>query len=107
MWEVKGVQLVSNQQLEGVNSIGIFIEPANTMSKFSTIYISQKARTIWSIITIRCIARKGIATVDGVPHSVITICKYLVCIISVCGLQFVFQWTENMRLDVCVRAMGV
>ena len=71
VWEVDMSQIRNQRQFEETKAIGIFIEPDNIASNFSTIYISHKTRMMKSSIMIRCIEAKGIFTTEGIPYKVI------------------------------------
>lgn len=75
VWEVERSQIRNQRQFEETNAIGIFIEPMNTASNFSTIYISSEARRHNDVIMIQCLAVKGITSSEGGRYNVITFGK--------------------------------
>ena len=78
VWEVERSQIRNQRQFEETNAIGIFIEPGNTASNFSTVTISSVARENNSAITIQCLASKGITSSEGIRYQVITFGKFMV-----------------------------
>ena len=77
VWEFRGSQIRSPTQFSTLSGLGVIIDPADTMSQFSTISISQSARELYNDITVQCFSDEigGINSVGGVVYNVITVCK--------------------------------
>ena len=66
VWEVGRSQIRSQKQFQDIRDKGIFIEPMNTISMYSTISISSMARDLNNTnITVQCLASHGISSVEG------------------------------------------
>ena len=77
VWEFRGSQIRSSTQFNSLRDLGVNIEPANTMSRMSTITISQMAREMYNNLDIQCFSDEagGINSVGGEIYRVITVCK--------------------------------
>lgn len=75
VWEVERSQIRSQQQFDNIRDQGIFIDPMNTSSMTSTIFISSMARDNNSNIAIQCLASHGISSVEGDRYSIISFSK--------------------------------
>ena len=76
VWEVGRSQIRSQKQFQDIGDKGIFIEPMNTISMYSTISISSMARDLNNTnITVQCLASHGISSVEGDRYRIITFGK--------------------------------
>ena len=72
VWEVERSQIRSNTQFMDFASLGVVIDPADTLSIVSTITIMPSFRVNNSEILVQCLASQGINSIEGNINRVVT-----------------------------------